>query len=88
MDSSLTVALVNTLLQIFLRYPLAKSGIGAYKGGMASNERFNLKLKLAAAPRAKRAAFLRSTGLTWQAVGDVLKVSRQRAQQLAAKAPK
>lgn len=52
---------------------------------MATNEAFNAKLRAASIPRSRMAAKLRSKGKTWAEVGALMGISRQRAQQLAAK---
>lgn len=47
---------------------------------------FNKTLRDAAEPRRKRAVALREAGETWTTIGQILGVSRQRAQQLGAAA--
>ncbi len=45
----------------------------------------NRKLKRAAKPRIRRILKLRASGKTWQAIGDMMGITKQRAQALAAK---
>jgi len=45
----------------------------------------NEKLRVASLSRARKAAKLKGSGLTWEEVGKAMGISRQRAQQLAAK---
>jgi len=52
---------------------------------MDYGERYNKRLAEEARPRAERAARLRAAGETWATIGQLLGVSRQRAQQLVAK---
>ena len=54
----------------------------AYKCGMAKPQDFNERLREEAKPRAERAARLRAAGETWAVIGQVLGVTRQRAQAL------
>lgn len=53
---------------------------------MATNHAYNARLKAEAIKRGIKAAALRSKGNTWEEVGRLMGISRQRAQQLAAKA--
>lgn len=53
---------------------------------MASNVDYNERQAAEAQPRAERALRLREAGETWATIGKLLDVTRQRAQQLAAKA--
>lgn len=48
-----------------------------------NQELFNRRQREAAAERAQRAIRLRAAGETWQTIGRLLGVSRQRAQALA-----
>lgn len=50
---------------------------------MQSN--FNDRLRAASLIRGRRAAELKAKGKTWAEVGAAMKITRQRAQQLAAK---
>jgi ParB-like chromosome segregation protein Spo0J len=52
---------------------------------MGSNAEYNQKQHLAAKERALRAIRLRAAGETWETIGKLLGVSKQRAQALAAR---
>lgn len=55
---------------------------------MTAKHPFNSRLHDAAIIRGKRALALRNSGKTWEAVGKIMGITRQRAQQLAAKVTK
>lgn len=48
----------------------------------------NERLHRESLPQARRAASLRRNGITWEEVGEIMGITRQRAQQLAAKVTK
>lgn len=57
-----------------------------YKGDMATNHEYNARLRAESMRRAVKIAKLRDKGLTWAEIGERIGISRQRAQQLGAKA--
>ncbi|HUP07683.1 MAG TPA: hypothetical protein VMU47_11060 [Caldimonas sp.] len=52
---------------------------------MATNTEYNERLRREAEPRVERIARLREANETFEAIGKLLGISRQRAQQLYAK---
>lgn len=52
---------------------------------MGTNNAYNNRLRAASLKRTAKINKLRQEGLTWEAIGKRLKISRQRAQQLGAK---
>jgi len=65
---------------------LPKSKYSFTVAAMPTPHEFNERLRREALPRARRALRLRQAGETWEAIGKLLGVTRQRAAQLAARA--
>ena len=57
-----------------------------YKASMRKPNAYNLQLKEQGKKRAKQVVKLRAAGLTWDAIGKKLSISRQRAHQIGSKA--
>ncbi len=54
---------------------------------MATNREFNLRLHRESLKRTARILRLREQGKTWAEIGEILKISPQRAYQLGTKVP-
>jgi len=76
----------NPCQELSVTTPLRFGKDWVYKAYMGTNNAYNDRLRAASLKRTDKINKLRQEGLTWAEIGKRMKISRQRAQQLGAKA--